>query len=308
MLSVSPKAKHAHLSSSGLRMSPAFVLAIAAMASVLLSWSSHVVLAAALVTAPAGQGSASEQAPPKRKVEPTITPVGCGGAVSEQAFGTVSVGCPKVWRSDRVFSVLDGIMRDVDSMTVRALEGLDANAANQAAIDLIQNSFDLTAKFDQAAAINNQFALQKLKTARAAEVTSFNADADFRQKLIKQRNDLTLQLLDAQAKERQQAQAGVSNEEIGKTKKLEASLQDQITGINSTLNSNPPSITDIPRLPHPAPPSMTPTGPSTLLWIQCRQNLKAHWAISLSNRLSRLPSPWITSLTCCTSASLGNLP
>ncbi|HEY1526066.1 MAG TPA: hypothetical protein VGH51_07495 [Candidatus Angelobacter sp.] len=165
----------------------------------------------------------------------------CGGVEVKQSLGTVSVGCPKVWRSDRVFSVLDGIMRDVDSMTIRALEGLDANAANQAAIDLIQNSFDLTAKYDQAAAINNQFALQKLKTARTNEVSAYNADADFRQKLIKQRNDLTLQLFDAQATERQQTQAGT---DTTATQKVETSLQNQITSINNTLNTTPPSISD----------------------------------------------------------------
>jgi hypothetical protein len=175
---------------------------------------------------------------------PEVT-FGCSGSSTYvKGMGTVSVGCPKVWRSDRVFSVLDGIMRDVDSMTIRALEGLDANAANQAAIDLIQNSFDLTAKFDQAAAINNGFALEKLKTARANEVAAFKADADFRQKLIQRRNDLTLQLLDAQAKERQQLQNGANPTDIQTTKNIEGALQDQIKGINDTLNTTPPSISD----------------------------------------------------------------
>src|SRR5262245_22806944 len=103
----------------------------------------------------------------------------CAAAVNVDGGGRVSIGCPKVWRSARVFSVLDGIMRDVDSMTILALQGLDANGANQAALDVIQNSFDVTAKFDQAQALNNQLKLQKLKAVRTAQLNSFKADSEF---------------------------------------------------------------------------------------------------------------------------------
>ncbi len=247
MLSAPQELKHAGLSSSRIKISLSVHLAILAVGLILFSnWSIHVALAAG-PQAQQQSGSAdvnsTDQSQQQGKTTPATSPelLRCGGVEVKQSLGTVSVGCPKVWRSDRVFSVLDGIMRDVDSMTIRALEGLDANAANQAAIDLIQNSFDLTAKYDQAAAINNQFALQKLKTARTNEVAAYNADADFRQKLIKQRNDLTLQLFDAQATERQQTQAGTDTTAI---QKVETSLQNQITSINNTLNTTPPSISD----------------------------------------------------------------
>ncbi|HEU4414705.1 MAG TPA: hypothetical protein VFT65_07965 [Candidatus Angelobacter sp.] len=226
------------LTSSRMKIHLLLLLAIAGLAILLVPLRSGRALAAPRSQQQDAPATSSNNTPHDS------SPISCSAAVSIDHMGTVSVGCPKVWRSDRVFSVLDGIMRDVDSMTVRALEGLDANAANQAAIDLIQNSFDLTAKYDQAAAINNQFALQKLKTARTNEVAAYNSDAAFRQKLTQQRNDLTQQLIDTQARERQQTQAGASAPDIQATQQAETSLQNQITNINNTLNTNPPSISD----------------------------------------------------------------
>lgn len=63
------------------------------------------------------------------------------------------VGCPKVWRSERVLTMFDGFLRDVDPITVRGLQGLNPKGANTTEIITVLNSFAASVKY-QAAAIN----------------------------------------------------------------------------------------------------------------------------------------------------------
>ena len=46
--------------------------------------------------------------------------------------GTITIGCPKLWVSDRIFTVLDGMLRDVDSINLKSLQGLDPNSVTGA--------------------------------------------------------------------------------------------------------------------------------------------------------------------------------
>jgi hypothetical protein len=135
-------------------------------------------------------------------------------------------------------------MRDVDSMTIQALQGLDANAANQAALDLIQNSFDVTAKFDQAQALNNELKLQKLKAVRASQLNSFKADSEFRQKLVNQRNKLTEELFSLQDQERKLQATAPGDPKVAILQQTETAVSGQITAINNQLSSSPPTVDD----------------------------------------------------------------
>lgn len=79
--------------------------------------------------------------------------------------GNVTIECPNIWRSDRVFTVLDDILRDVDSFTIRGVQDLDPNQVND---------LQLSATFNQADKISNALKLDHIKTLHGAELETFN--------------------------------------------------------------------------------------------------------------------------------------
>src|SRR5712692_9387764 len=115
--------------------------------------------------------------------------------------GRITVGCPKVWRSDRVFTVLDGLLRDVDSITVKALQGLDPNEANEALIESLVTDFQMKAKFDQAAQANNALKGQQIRAQRQADMDNFNAKQESNKALLARRKILADESLDLQKQE-----------------------------------------------------------------------------------------------------------
>lgn len=111
--------------------------------------------------------------------------------------GEITVGCPKVWRSDRIFTMLDGMLRDVDSITINALQGLDPNDPNLAEIVRVVNDLQVSAKFDQAALVNNRLQLQQLQNAQQNNGV-----------LIKRRQELVQRQLDVEKQELDMIAAG----------------------------------------------------------------------------------------------------
>lgn len=144
--------------------------------------------------------------------------------------GEITVGCPKVWRSDRIFTVLDGLLRDVDSITVNALQDLDPNDPNMAEIVSIVNDLQVSAKFDQAALVNNRLQLQQIQNAQQ------NNDV-----LIKRRQDLVKQQLDVRQKELDMISAGKAtddNKDYTNLKASDTAIANQISDIDSQLKAN----------------------------------------------------------------------
>ena len=89
--------------------------------------------------------------------------------------GTITIGCPKLWVSDRIFTVLDGMLRDVDSINLKSLQGLDPNSITGADLLSIVNEFQANLKYDQGAAVGNAFKMQKANAVRTADLEQFNA-------------------------------------------------------------------------------------------------------------------------------------
>jgi hypothetical protein len=52
--------------------------------------------------------------------------------------GMITVGKPKVWRYDRVYATLDGLLRDVDAIKLNGITSLDPNKPNAAMLDFLQ--------------------------------------------------------------------------------------------------------------------------------------------------------------------------
>jgi len=120
------------------------------------------------------------------------------GARLETSRGLITVGCPKVWRSDRIFTVLDGILRDVDSITLKALQDLDPNESNMAEIISILNDTEIAAKFDQAGLVNNTLKAQQIKANRGAELQNLNAAQKRNQQLLKAKDERVQKLIQLQ--------------------------------------------------------------------------------------------------------------
>ncbi len=68
---------------------------------------------------------------------------------SETTFGRVTVGKPKIWKFDRIYSTLDGLLRDIDAVQLASLTALDASQANQTMLDFLDTSFNVNAGFNQ---------------------------------------------------------------------------------------------------------------------------------------------------------------
>lgn len=159
----------------------------------------------------------------------------------------ISVGCPKVWRSARLFSVIDGITRDLDSISVRALELLDPNETNQALLDSVKTSFDAAVKFDQVQAINNSLALQKIKAERANNMIVANNAQQHLRDLQERRSALFNEITQLQIHESELVAKGTpdTDQNLINTRNQEKTLQTQLDSVNSDI-SNAKDATSIP--------------------------------------------------------------
>ena len=178
------------------------------------------------------------------------------GFIADPKMGGVAVGCPKIWTSDRIFSVLDGIVRDIDSMTIKALEGLDPNQANQALVDILQTSVDIQAKYDQSVQLNNRAALDKFNTVHPAQLADYKNYEAYKQTLLTQQLAINQKLTETRVKEAELIAAGANptptstdptklspeDNELKKTKDLEAAYVNQLKDINTQLAQSAPTI------------------------------------------------------------------
>lgn len=83
--------------------------------------------------------------------------------------GTVTVGTPKIWRFDHVFSTIDGMLRDVDAVTLQALAALDPNAPNQSAMDVLVQTFRIAGGFNSAIGASNALNLDQARSLSALQ-------------------------------------------------------------------------------------------------------------------------------------------
>jgi hypothetical protein len=177
-------------------------------------------------------------------------PDSCSAVMRASSDGpTISVGCPKVWQSARVFSVLDGMTRDLDSMTVQALELLDPNEINSVVIDLVQNALDVAVKYNQAQGVNNAFNLQKLKAERANNLTTFNNAQQNLHDLQNRRSELFTSITKIQKQEADLAAKNPPDPGDDQKKKnladQEKTLQGQLDSVNSDI-ANAKDVAPIP--------------------------------------------------------------
>ena len=104
--------------------------------------------------------------------------------------------------------MLDGILRDVDSITVKALQDLDPSQVNAAELVKLVTDFQAAVKFDQAAAINSSLDRQKINAERSRDLENFNSDKTNNEQILKRKSDLQKEKFDLQDKELDMAAKG----------------------------------------------------------------------------------------------------
>jgi hypothetical protein len=165
---------------------------------------------------------------------------------SETDFGRVTVGKPKIWKFDRIYSTLDGLLRDIDAVQIASLTGLDANQSNQATLDFLDTSFNFRAGFNQKAATVNALELERVNAIRELELQGLKAFHERR--LQAQQRNIEIDRKLAEARDRR-ANLDPNSPNVEKERKIET---DKITDLTeeesrnlTIINQSPPSLTAV---------------------------------------------------------------
>jgi hypothetical protein len=92
-------------------------------------------------------------------------------------YGDITIAQPKIWQFERVSSLLDGLLRDVEGVSLGDLTQLDPSQQNAAALRFIQSALEVGVQYDQAAAVNAANTLNSYKevqTSQAQQLTQYN--------------------------------------------------------------------------------------------------------------------------------------
>ena len=204
------------------------------------------------------------------------------GKPSDDSPGEITVAQPKIYEYERVNTLLDGLLRDVEGVSLSDLTALNPNATNGAAVRFVQSMLEIGAQYNQGAAVSNAIALQNYQATQGITSAQIAANSQYLQQLYQQRQTVTTQLL---AEEQQQVQlqtsAAAATGDAATSLQAQATaagsavteLQQELTSINSQIAaaSTAPAIT---------PPTLTPTTGGT----------PQETANTFSDFLSKLPS------------------
>jgi hypothetical protein len=190
------------------------------------------------------------------------------------SHGEISLAQPKVWQSERVASLLDGLLRDVEGVSLSDLTQLSPNAQNAAAVRFVQSALEVSAQFDQAALVNNRANLQNAdvrKQTEAQQVAIYrqqtDATATYAQALTDRRAQLTQELFATNAvineiQPRQDAKATTKDEDA---QLVEAQSRAKLLTLELTdVNARIPAALAAPTLTTPTVQNTTGTIPASL--------------------------------------------
>src|SRR5262245_40976192 len=111
-------------------------------------------------------------------------------------WGLITIQQPKIWQFERVNALLDGLLRDIEGVSLADLVQLNASAQNGSAIRFIQTALELGVQYDQAAKLNAHNSLQNWQTQHEAEVQRYDRYNEYIRTLTEQRIHLTNELFD----------------------------------------------------------------------------------------------------------------
>jgi len=209
-------------------------------------------------------------------------------AFEARKWGDITFAVPKIWGYERVNTYLDGLLRDIEAVSLADLTQLDPNSQNAAAIQFVQSALEVGVQYNQAAALNNNLLMQSWNTQsqqQLQQTQQYNANL---QSLEQQRNNLIQQLAAATSTVNalQTEQLNGASLTAAQTTQLN-SAQSSVSTLNSelaNLNSAIQSAGAPPTMPSP-PTLTTPTvqGPAS------GTNMSSTF-YGLSDLLGKLPS------------------
>lgn len=123
---------------------------------------------------------------------------------------TISVGQPKIWRYERVYPLLDGMLRDIEAALVQHLPLLDPNAANQSYLDFLRTFVGVQANYNQGVGIKNEAEVTKTQAAAKQQ----QIDDEYLSTLRQERVATEKQILTAE-QQQSEAQTKVNSTAIG---------------------------------------------------------------------------------------------
>jgi len=136
----------------------------------------------------------TEEPQPPAAAEPAPT---ADDEEEARKWGEITVGQPKIWQYERVNSLLDGLLRDIEGVSLADLTSLNPNATNGAAVKFVQSMLEIGVKYDQGAAATNAIAMQNYRATQGVANEQLQANSAYLQTLYQERQDLTTQLLAA---------------------------------------------------------------------------------------------------------------
>ncbi len=172
-------------------------------------------------------------------------------------WGEITVAQPKIWQFDRVSSLLDGLLRDVEGVSLSDLIQLNPNSQNAAAVRFVQSALEVGVQYDQAAAVNARNTLSTFQAQQGSQLQQLDAYNTYLQTLTTQRNNLASQLAAAtnQVNTLQALQAAGTATPAQAAELLAAqasvqSLTSSLTATNSLISGAgaPPTLTAPPTL------------------------------------------------------------
>jgi hypothetical protein len=185
------------------------------------------------------------------------------GAQTDQE---IRIGKPKIWRYDRMYPVLDGLLRDVEGTSLASLSSLDASAVNSRVVDLLQSYFNASVSVDQAAGITNGISLDTFTNTRKAQMSTLQQQATATQNLAQERAALVQSLtaaMDAKSKRAAALPPGTACEADAECTQDQATMQtlsDELTQLQTASGTAPTPTTVAP----PTLDGVTASGPGTV--------------------------------------------
>src|SRR5258708_5027078 len=117
---------------------------------------------------------------------------------SQDQWGEITIAQPKIWQYERITALLDGLLRDVEGVSLEDLTRLNPSSQNAAAVKFIQSALGVSVTFDQAAQVNNRNTQQNFELQRDSQRQQLDRYNEYLQSLTAERNRLTNQLFAAQ--------------------------------------------------------------------------------------------------------------
>ncbi len=108
-------------------------------------------------------------------------------------WGDITIAQPKIWQFERVSALLDGLLRDVEGVSLADMTQLDPSQQNGAALKFVQSALEVGVQYDQAAALNAANTLSSYNALHASQIQQLDHYNNYIQTLTGERDRLAAQ-------------------------------------------------------------------------------------------------------------------